>query len=61
MTFEPGRSSLKKRLEVFFDRDPTDIQKDRPRQIERVGFARAEQRMIDAARPDARRVETALR
>ena len=51
MTVEPGRSRLEQRLEVLFHRHPADREKDRPRQVERALRPRAEERVVDAARP----------
>ena len=48
-------------LEVLFDRDPADAEKDRPRQVERPLGARPEQGVIDAAAPKPNPVEAALR
>ena len=56
-----GQIEREERFEIFFDRQPADRQKNRPRQIEIDACARAEQLGVDAARPQLHVLEAARR
>ena len=56
-----GQIELEHRLEILFDRDPSDREKDRPRQVENRVGARAEHRVVHAARPQADLLEAPIR
>ena len=56
-----GQIEREERFEIFFDRQPADRQKDRPRQVEIGAYARVKQPGVHAARPQFHIIEAARR